>query len=263
MTEAPAVRRAANLLGEPENEVYQLSKTGTRALLNAVSSADTKAAAAMASKSLASDAVVAYLDMAFLGPFLRSGKEIPFAENAGELGTYIEYLDRELSRGALHATFKHQTYLKLQAYVTAVEAPVPLAVFRNALRFLADGGGTFDFGINSDAHSAQAKLARVTRELRRVASTPAEFVALHSRLEALFDPLVRNAVSHSTYRVHGGQKRVDLWERMGASPTSRTFEEVAQAYEDARCYLMGFFSGVSEFAYEIHPDCPLVWSPTR
>jgi hypothetical protein len=108
MREATAARQDVNLLGEPENKVYGLSKAGTYALIRAVSAADTKAADAMASKSRPCDAVIAYLDTAFLGRFLRSGKEIPFAQNAGEFGTYIDYLDHALARGAVHATLKHQ-----------------------------------------------------------------------------------------------------------------------------------------------------------
>jgi hypothetical protein len=263
MAEATAVLRGVGLLGESKNEVYELSRVGTFALLRAVSAADTKAATAMASKPNPCDAVIAYLDAAFLGPFLRSGQEIPYAENAGELGTYIKYLDSELARGESHATLKLQTYLKLLAYVTAIEAPVPLAVFTNALRFLAGGSGGFDFAINHGAYSASQKLGRVTNALRTVSAPPGEFVALHARLAELCDSVLRNAVSHSTYRVRPDRKRVDVWKAIGGPSESRTFEQVAQAYEDARCYLLGFFARIGDFANQIHPDCPYAWYPSR
>src|SRR5262249_23245800 len=142
---------------EPDDEVYRLSKSGTLALLDAVNKADTKGAAALASKDRACDAVLAYLDASFLGSFLRSD-HIPFAENAGVLGTYINFLDHGLKTGATYATPLHQTHLKLLAYVVAIEADAPLAVFGNGLEFLAGKREGFDFGIYHEEPSANTKL---------------------------------------------------------------------------------------------------------
>ena len=119
------------LFDEPDNEVYRLAKSGTLALLEAVNKADTVAASALGSKERPCDAVKAYLDASFLGPFLRSGEQIPYAENAGVLGTFVAFLDHELKRGASHATRLHQTHLKLLVYVQAIEADAPLSVFGN------------------------------------------------------------------------------------------------------------------------------------
>ena len=147
------------LLGEPENNVYRVAKEGTCALLKAVSAADSVATKAMAAKATPCDSVIAYMDTAFLGPFLRSGKDIPYADNAGELGTYIDFLDHELARGAPHATSKHQVYLKLLAYLTIIEAAVPWALFGNGLQFLAGERPNFDLAIYDRLASAEHEQA--------------------------------------------------------------------------------------------------------
>lgn len=72
-----------------ENAVYHVTRAGTLALLDAVDRADGKGGKARASKTQPCEAVAAYLVASFLGPFLRSGQEIPYMANAGVLGTYI------------------------------------------------------------------------------------------------------------------------------------------------------------------------------
>jgi hypothetical protein len=109
-----------------------------------------------------------------------------------------------------------------------VEASVPLVVFTNALRFLRDRTRPFEFKINDGASSVRAKFARVTAELttnerNQVPAPPAEFVALHERLDALFDRRLRNAIAHSTYRVDLAGTPVDLWDTFGEPPQSCTF----------------------------------------
>ena len=249
-----------SLLGEPDNAVYRLAKAGTRALLDAVDAADAKGAAAKASKALPCEAVKAYLEAAFLGPLLRSASEIPYAANAGVLGTYVEYLDGELARGAPHVTPGHQAHLKLLVYVLAIEASAPLSVYGNCLEFLARKRESFDFGIYYDKRSTAKKLDAVSSALEREGTAPQEFRALHGAMRELIDRELRNAVAHATYRVHPDREQVDIWDD-GERTGSLTFEKVDQAYRDARGYQQGFVAGVSDFAARIHPDCPYAWRP--
>jgi hypothetical protein len=249
-----------SLLGEPDNEVYRLTKSGTLALLEAVNKVDTKGASALASKEKACDAVVAYLDASFLGSFIRSGQRIPYAENAGVLGTYIDFLDSELERGAPHATSLHQTHLKLLAYVAAIEAEAPLSLFGNALEFLGGRRQGFDFGIYHKELSANRKLEAVGRVLAQGVTGPAAFQTLYLRLQQLIDRDLRNAIAHATYRVLSDDQRVDIWNK-GQLEGSRTFKEVDAMYRDARSYQQGFVAAVSKFAGAIHPDCPYAWHP--
>jgi hypothetical protein len=246
-------------LDEPDNEVYRLAKSGTRALLAAVHQADTKASSALASGQKACDAVVAYLDVSFLGAFLRSGQHIPYAENANVIGTYIDFLDHELARGATHATKLHQTHLKLHAYVAAIEAEAPLLLFGNALQFLSGRRQDFDFGIYYREPSANTKLEAVNR-VREGAAVPEAFQNLYERLRQLIDRGLRNAIAHATYRVHTDHERVDFWNR-GQLEASRSFREVDDMYRNARSYQWGFVAAVGEFARDIHPDCPYAWHP--
>jgi len=247
-------------LGEPDNEVYRLTKSGTRALLEAVDTADTKASAAKASQDQPCDAVSAYLDTSFLGLFLRSGRLIPYAENAGELGTYIDYLESSLASGSPQATPLHKTHLKLLAYVAAIEAEAPLVLFGNGLEFLRGVRKDFDFGIHYNQSSANNKLNAVGLALARAPVVPAAFQALYRRLRQLIDRDLRNAIAHATYRVHSDQQRVDIWSK-GELIASRTLKEVHDAQRDARSFQQGFIAAVSEFADAIHPDCPYVWRP--
>jgi hypothetical protein len=247
------------LFGEPDDEVYRLTKLGTLALLAAVHKADTSGASALASQKRPCDAVRAYLDASFLGPFLRSDNRIPYAENAGVLGTYVDFLDHELAKGALHATSVHQTHLKLLVYVAAIEAEAPLSVFGNALEFLGGKRPNFSFDIYGEEPSANKKLEAVGHALKGVAA-PAAFRTLYKRLRKLADPGLRNAIAHATYRVHSGDERVDFWNR-GKLKASRTFKEVDAMYREAGSYQQGFVAGVSEFAMAIHPECPYVWHP--
>ena len=247
------------LFDEPDNEVYRLTKLGTLALLEAVNKADTRGASALASQERPCDAVRAYLDASFLGPFLRSDNRIPYAENAGVLGTYVNFLDHELARGASHATILHQTHLKLLVYVAAIEAEAPLAAFGNGLEFLGGKRPNFNFDIYGEKPSANKKLEAVGHALKGVA-VPAAFQALYKRLRQLVDPVLRNAIAHATYRVHSRDERVDFWNR-GKIEASRTFNEVDDMYRDAGGYQQGFVAAVSEFARAIHPECPYVWHP--
>lgn len=249
------------MLGEPENALYRLAKGGTCALLQAVNAADSEATAAMLATAQPCDRVTVYLDTAFLGPFLRSGRDIPYGENAGEIGTYIDFLDHELARGATHATTKHQVYLKLLAYMTIVEAAVPWAVLGNSLEFLLKKRPRFELTIYDGFASASAKLENVTALLRRLADPPEQFTAFHAALVALVDRELRNAIAHSTYRLDLRGERVELWKSLGQPLGARTFDDVTARYKDARSYLMGFFSGVKEFADQIDPDCPYAWHP--
>ncbi len=244
---------------ETDNEVYHLTKRGTLALLDAVNKADTRGAGALASQERACDAVSVYLDASLLGSFLRSGQRIPYAENAGVLGTYIDFLDRELARGALHATSLHQAHLKLLAYVAAIEAEAPLAVFGNGLKFLGGKRHSFDFGIYYREPSANTKLEAVGRAREGVA-VPVAFQALYERLRRLIERGLRNAIAHATYRVHSDHEIVDFWNR-GQLETSRTFKEIDDMYGDARSYQQGFVAAVGEFAGAIHPDCSYAWHP--
>lgn len=246
----------------PENAVYRVTRAGTLALLDAVDQADGKGGKAKASKTQPCEAVTAYLDVSFLGPFLRSGREIPYMANAGVLGTYIDFLDHELASGALHSTPLHQTYLKLLAYVTAVEAAAPLSLFGNCLEFLAGSRERFDFGIYYDKASATKKLEAVSAAMKGAAKkkVPTAFRDLHERLKQLIDPTLRNSIAHATYHVHSEHERVDLWNR-GKLVKSRSFAEVDQLYQDARSYLVGFTAGIGDFAEKIHPDCPYAWHP--
>jgi len=244
---------------EPDNEIYRLTKNGTFALLKDVDAADTAGASAKASKAQACEAVSAYLDAAFLGSFLRGSKDIPFAENAGVLGTYIDFLDHEVERGATHATRIHQVHLKPLAYVTAIEAAVPLALFGNCLEFLSGKRVPFDFGIY-DSPSAYTRLQQVGGALARAGSAPTQFVALYSGLEKLIDRTLRNAIAHAAYRVEPDTGTVDVWAK-GKYLKSFTFVQIDEFYRDARCYLQGFMRGVRDFAYQIHDECPYVWHP--
>ncbi len=253
--------RTTSPLGELDDRAYRVAKEGTCTLLRAVSVADTTAVAAMAAKPSPCDKVTAFLDTAFLGPFLRSGRDIPYAENAGEIGTYIAFLDHELARGAVHATKKHQVYLKLLAYVTIIESAMPWAVLGNSLKFLAGEQPRFDIAIYDRLSSASQKLENVTSVLTRLAHPPAQFITLHAQLVALVDRELRNAIAHSTYRVDLPRERVELWKSLGQPLDPRTFEEVTARYEDARGYLIGFFAGIGEFAEQIDADCPYAWHP--
>jgi hypothetical protein len=252
--------RSMNLLGEPDDDVYRLTKAGTLALFEAVNAVDTKGTVAKTAKAHPCEAVVAYLDAAFLGSFLRSGQAIPYMANAGVLGTYIDFLDYELETGALHATPVHQAYLKLLAYVTAIEVAAPLELFGNSLEYLAGERATYDCGIYYELPSANKKLEKVSSTLKRVQAVPKPFLELHARLKTLIDPVFRNAIAHATYRVHSDQQRVEIWNR-GELVQTRTFEQVDEAYRAARSYLQGFVAGVSDFADRIHPDCPFAWHP--
>jgi hypothetical protein len=244
---------------EPDNEVYRLAKDGTLALLEAVNKADTVALSALGSKERPCDAVKAHLDASFLGPFLRSGEQIPYAENAGVLGTYVAFLDHELKRGASHATRLHQTHLKLLVYVQAIEADAPLSVFGNGLEFLGRKRKDFDFGIYGEKPSASTKLDAVG-SAREGVVVPEAFQTLYDRLRQLVDRVVRNAIAHSTYRVHSREERVDFWNR-GKLEASRTFKQVEDMNRDAGCYQQGFVAAVSDFARAIHPECPYAWHP--
>jgi hypothetical protein len=248
-----------SLFDEPDNEVYRLTKRGTLALLDAVNKADTRGASALASQERPCDAVRAYLDASFLGPFLRSGERIPYAENAGVLGTYVGFLYHELAKGAPHATRLHQTHLKLLVYVAAIEAEAPLSVFGNGLEFLGGKRRDFDFGIYGKQPSASTKLEAVGRARESVA-VPVAFQSLYERLRQLVDRVLRNAIAHATYRVHSHDERVDFWNR-GQLEASRTFKEVDDMYRDAQSYQQGFVAAVSDFARAIHPECPYVWQP--
>ena len=83
----------AGILDEPDNELYRLSKLGTTALLNAVNAADGKRPTPTNPATNPCATVTAYLDTSFSGRFLRSGDEIPYAQNANALSTYIHFLD--------------------------------------------------------------------------------------------------------------------------------------------------------------------------
>lgn len=249
-----------NVFGDPDNAVFRVAKAGTLSLLTAVDRADKKGAKAKASKTHPPDAVRAYLDASFLGPFLRS--EVPYLENAGVLGTYIDFLDHELERGALHATPLHQVYLKLLAYVTAIEASAPLSLFGNCLEFLAGTRRHFNFGLYYGMPSANKKLEAVSAAVKSVGKgrIPQAFSELHSELKKLINPTFRNAIAHATYRVRIDDGQVDIW-KDGRLVESRTFAAVDQSYKDARCWLIGFTDAISDFARGIHPDCPYAWHP--
>ncbi len=247
---------------EPDNEVYILSRKGTLALLKAVDFADTKGAKAKASKPNPCEAVTAYLDTSFLGPFLRSGHEIPYMHNAGVLHTFINFLDSELKRGAVTTSPLHQAHLKLLAYVTAIEASAPLSVFGNCLEFLVKKRQRFDFGIYWDLPSARKKLEAVSAAKKGtpLSALPKEYRRLHKRLNVLIDPTLRNAIAHATYRVIRAKQKVDIWKK-GKAIKTLSFSEVDAWYKDAWYYQHGFTKGVSDFAYTIHPDCPYAWHP--
>jgi hypothetical protein len=263
-TTVPAFRRypvgEMGLLGEPENEVYRLTKSGTLALLDAVDEVDTKGASALASKEQPCEAVSAYLDASFLGAFLRSGHRIPYAENAGVLGTYIDFLDHELAMGATHVTSLHQTHLKLLAYVVAIEAEAPLTLFGNGLEFLGGRRHDFKLGIYHAQSSAHAKVRALGLAIAKAPSVPAPFQRLYQRLSRLIDRDLRNAIAHATYRVHAEGQSVDFWNK-GTLEASRTSEQVERMYRDARSYQQGFVAAVSEFCQGIHPACPYYWHP--
>jgi len=249
------------IFDDPDNAIYRATKAGTVALLQAVNQADVAGRKAKDSKDRPCDAVTAYLDASFLGPFLRSGQEIPYAENAGVLGTYIDFLDSELERGASHATHLHQTHLKLLAYVTAIEATAPLSLFGNCLEYLGGGRTEFDWGIYYDLPSATRKLEAVNTAAKPVKSKlPAEFMALHKRLRSLFDATYRNAIAHATYPVWPRGSGVDIW-RKGKKVRTLDRTEVDQRYQESRFYLQAFFAGVGDFAEGIHPECPYAWHP--
>jgi hypothetical protein len=250
------------LFDEPDNEVYRLAKGGTLALLDTVHKADTRGTSALdahKSQERPCDAVRAYLDESFLGPFLRSDNQIPYAENAAVLGTYVAFLDHELEKGASHATRLHQTHLKLLVYVAAIEAEAPLAVFGNGLEFLGGKRPSFSFDIYGGKPSANKKLEAVGHALKNVAA-PAAFQDLYERLRQLVDPVLRNAIAHATYRIDSRDERVDFWNR-GKLVMSRSFKEADTMYRDAGSYQQGFVAAVSEFARAIHPECPYVWHP--
>src|SRR5262245_1523014 len=117
------------LFDAPANALYDVTREGTLALLEAVDRADQEGVRAKASKIVPRDAVHAYLDASFLGPFLRSGREVPYMENAGVLAAFIGFIETERERGTGHTSMAQHTHLKLLAYVTAIEASAPLSVF--------------------------------------------------------------------------------------------------------------------------------------
>ena len=245
---------------EPDSEIYRLSREGTLALLNAVDSADKKGKKRKASKSKPCEAVVAYLDASFLGPFLRSGREIPYMHNAGILNTFIKYLDSQLKRGAVTTSQLHQAHLKLLAYVTAIEASAPLSVFGNCLQYLAGSRRKFNFGIYWDLPSARRRFEAVCVALKQAprSAVPREYRNLHRRLNQLINPTLRNSIAHATYRIISARQKVEIW-KSGKPVRTISFSEVDILHKDAWYYQRGFIKAVEEFARAIHPECPYVW----
>ena len=246
------------LLDEPTDPTYVACRDGFSSLLRTVDKHDQQGAAAKSGPyQNPCDAVLRYLDQAFLGQYYRSTRPF-FLHNATNLFNYIDYLQETQE----HRSILHETYLQLLAYLNFIETHDPLILIGNCLRFIETGDRGFDFDIFQARDSGRAKYNEVSTQVggfqtSRPGVLGADFTQMVTALDPVFDRQLRNAIAHSSYTLRVRNQKVHTWDR--SSWKSYGFNDVAALYNSAYYYLVGFASAVEDFAEQLVPDCQYAW----